>query len=314
MKKHFIFSLIFGFLFIAASWFLFSPYISKTWAIKQKIIQNQKELEKIGQLSRESAKWENKFLLLQKDIQYLSNYLPKQKELNSLSHKLRSKAIDYKLNIFDLGFDHSFSLTELNSQAPTFYLKIVPLQIRLKGPFPNIYRYLEYLEKLPYFFGFDTLEILKKQKQNTSPFPTIQANMQVNILCLSPKRKSLFASSLKINNTDYPPMQISPSLISTQKNLRIRSLGKNLFIPKQSEEVNTFMTDNEIINGETEALSLMDLNLNGIVSYQGEYMALINNQRVKKGNSIGGMEVVWITKNRVCVAKDKKKIILNLNK
>lgn len=314
MKKKLILSLTFGFLFIGASWFLLSPYISKTWAIKQKIRQNQEKLEKMVRLSGQSAEWKNKLLLLQNDIQYLSNYLPKQKELNTLSHKLRSKAIDYNLNIFDIGFDHSFSLREVNSHAPTFYLKIVPLQVRLEGQFPNIYRYLEYLEKLPCFFGFDTLEILKKQKQNTSTFPTIQANMAINVLCLSPKRKSLFASSFKISNTDYPPIQISPSLITTQKNLRIRALGKNIFIPEQSKEINEYMTGNEIIDIEIETLSLMDLNVNGIVSYQGEYMALINNQRVKKGNSIAGMEVVWITKNRVCLAKDKKKIILNLNK
>ena len=314
MKKYFIFILTFGFLFIGASWFLLSPFISKTWAIKQKIQQNKKNLEKITQFSKQSAELENKLIVLQKDIQYLSNHLPKQKELNTLSQKLRSKATDYNLTIFDIGFDHPFSLPELNYQEPTLYLKIVPLQVRLEGQFPNIYQYLEYLEKLPYFFGFDTLEILKKQKQDTSAFPAMQANMEINVLCLAPKRKSLFASALTMNNTDYHPIQISPSLISNQKNLRIRALGKNLFIPEQSEEVTEYMTNNEIIDDKTENVSLMDLNLNGIVSYQGEYMALINNQRVKKGNSIAGMEVVWITKNRVCLAKDKKKIILNLNK
>ena len=313
MKKIIIFILILCFLLIGISWLLFSPYISKTWAIKQKIQRNREELKKVVQFSKQSAEWEKKFSLFQKDIQTLLHYLPKQEDLDDLSQNLRSKAIDYSLNMYKVDFDHSFSLEKINSLETTLYLDMIPLQIRLEGQFFDIYKYLRYLEKLPCFFGFDTLEIIKKYKGAASAFSSLQANIATNVLCLSQKKKSLFGFSLPMSNTPYHPLQLSSSLITAQKNLRIRTLEKNLFIPGQKEDTDEYMVDNKITDRETGMLSLMDLNLNGIVNYQGEYMALINNQRVKKGNIIAGMEVVWITKERVCLAKDRKEIILNLN-
>ena len=72
--------------------------------------------------------------------------------------------------------------------------------------------------------------------------------------------------------------------------------------------------DSESRRGEKSADSIGDLDLTGIVNYQGEYTALIGDRRVKKGDTIVEMEVMWITKDSICLSKGSDKFILRLNK
>jgi hypothetical protein len=309
MKKIIAFNIVVWALFIGISWQLFSPYLSKTWAVKQKIREGQSELEKLHQQSNRSMEWDEKYTYFQNGIQYLTDYLPRQGELENVSQKLRLKAKDFGVDAVEVSFDHSFSLRGMDAHDTALYLKVIPFRIHLEGDFLHVYRLLEWIEEMPCFLGIDTLEILSKSKKPSSP--VLEANLAVHIVTLSHERAD-FLHPAPRSTSSYLPGQPSPALITAQKNLRIRALGRNLFASGKSVNTGDQVISSAALPRDTRAVTPPRFTLNGIVSYQEEYMALINNQRVKKGDLIEGREVVWITKNRVCLARGNEKTILNL--
>ena len=65
---------------------------------------------------------------------------------------------------------------------------------------------------------------------------------------------------------------------------------------------------------EGELYSFDDLNLSGILwDPAGKSSALINNQIVKTGESIGGFKISNVTKNSVTLFKDGKEYIMRLS-
>ncbi|MGA1875054.1 MAG: type 4a pilus biogenesis protein PilO [bacterium] len=309
MKKIIAFNIAIWALLIGISWQLFSPYLSKTWAVKQKIRENQGELEKLHQQSNRSTAWDEQYTYFQNGIQYLTDYLPRQGELEHVSQKLRQKAKDFGVDDVEVSFDHSFLLRGMDSHDPALYLKVIPFRIHVEGDFFHVYRFLEWIEEMPSFLGIDTMEILSKSQKSSSP--VLEANLSVHMATLSHERID-FLNPFPENKSFHLPGQPSPDLITAQKNLRIRSLGRNLFVSGKSMHTDEQAMSGRPLPRDTGATPYTRFTLNGIVSFPEGYMALINNQRVKKGDVVEGREVVWITKNSVCLARGSEKTILNL--
>ena len=79
------------------------------------------------------------------------------------------------------------------------------------------------------------------------------------------------------------------------------------FIPLVDEN-GRYLLDNE------EFCTFDDLNLSGILwDPEGKSSALINNQIVKIGESIGGFKVTNVTKDSVVLFKDGKEYIMRLS-
>ncbi|MEW6379353.1 MAG: type 4a pilus biogenesis protein PilO [bacterium] len=349
MKKVRIFILIFPILLVGLSWLLFSPYITEIREVRQKIRMTRSRIERLRQLSGQAEDMDRKIALFQKNIQHLVRYLPGQGEIDSLLGEVRSKGTDYGLNMLKVDSDYSFWLGEADSSQDGAILcfEPVPVHLQAEGQLPDLCSYLEWLEGLPYFLGIDNVDIIRLE-DSSSVFPQVRLTMFFKVMSLSHRGKE--AAGRFFRKTDlYQPVHLSPSLIAAQKNLRITALEKDLFSPEGAsaeegeyqqgdgspsglEDVVVGEGDSEKAGGDSGAeernsnpetdsghrseeavTSIRDLDLNGIVSYQGEYIALINNRRLKKGETVIGMEVMWITKDSICLAKGSEKFILRLN-
>ncbi len=308
MKKIVIIISIFFILFIISFWLFLSPYQKQIGANKKNINQARSELKKFQQLEKKSQEYKNKFLSLQENIKQLISYLPAHEELNDLAQEMLSMAKKFELKPLKVTLDQPLSIEKIQENNSMYYLEIVPLIIRLEGKFSQIYQYLEKLEKLPFFHTIDALEIFNKSKNNSST-PLIQANIALSVFSVLRRIEPFLSPSILSRQITT----ISNALITAQKNLQIRDWGKTLFALEEDSLKHNYQVNDREWNSDDGAVPLIDLNLNGILSYQGKYIALINNQRVTTGSMIAGMKVKWISKDRVSLARNNEKVILTLN-
>jgi len=330
MKKTQIFALIIFILLAGSAWLFLSPAVSEIREVRQKIRQAKSRVEELRRISMQSEEMEKKIVFFQRDIQYLARYLPGQGGINGTLNDIRSKGIGYGLNMVKADCDYSFMLEgpgPTNAAAAVLCLETIPFNLQIEGPLPDICSYLEWLEGLPCFLGIGTLEV-SRIGNSSSAFPLLRVNMLLKVLGFFRKEKESVGHFSRESDRYYP-VRLSSDLVYAQKNLRITALEKDLFSPEwvvgddgdqrsiAGAEAGAESTEdgyNESLRGEKGAVSIADLDLNGIVSYQGEYTALIDNRRVKKGDAISGMEVMWITKDSICLSKGSDKFILRLNK
>lgn len=344
MKKARIFIFIFPVLVILLSWLLLYPSIAEILKVREKIRLTRSQIERFGHLRTQSQEIERKIAYFQKDIQHLIRYLPGPGSIETTLKQLHSWGTEYGLNMLKVSSDYSFRLDEAADQSlyandRVFCLEAVPVQLQAEGQLPDICNYLEWLEELPYFLSIDQAEIRKLEEDSSAVFPRVRLAMLIKIVGLSRQEKEDTGRILRAVDL-YQPANLSSALIAAQKNVRLTALEKDLFFP---EEVSEAEVDEELGKSEEEAavsgeddppirkksrtlaeegrsplqdegrVSVRDFDLNGILSCQGEYIALINNRRVKKGETIAGMEVMWITKDSICLAKGDEKFILRLN-
>lgn len=337
MKKVTSFIIILSCFIVGISWSFHFPLLSRTWTIKQRIQQNRKELDRLWLMSQQTSEMKMRLTSHQETISHLSSYLPQKKDLEGLSERICAQADDWNVTILEAHLDHSIVLDRALGEKLNYWLKVVPFRLHLEGQFSDICYYLEWIEDLPYFLGFDTCEMWRVGEG------LVRANMAFNIVSLSHQRMPAQADFLQFAHySPVPPP--APEVITAQKNLRIRTWGRDIFSPaldnSEDEDGSEYLVKDKVeteVEAEEEVLideptrqkrvedreekswlskagaeSLMKVTLNGIVNYQGGYIALINDQRVKKGDVVQGMEVAWITENRVCLARGGEKVILNL--
>jgi len=328
MKKTLFVALLMIILLAAGAGLLFFPAVSEIRKVRQEIRQAQGRVEQLSRISSQSEEMEKRAASFQRDIQYLVRYLPGQGGISRVLDDIRSRGIGYGLNIVKADFDYSFVLegsdTSRDDDA-VLCLEPVPFNLQAEGPLPDICSYFEWMEGLPCFLGIDNLEIFRIGDR-LSVFPLLRVNVFLKVLGFSRKGKGSLGRFQR-EADGYYPVRLSPYLATAQKNLRITALEKDLFSPEGAATGDGDQSSgglagrypaeddsNELQSREKGAVSISDLDLNGIVNYQGEYTALIGDRRVKKGDAIAGMEVMWITKDSICLSKGGDKFILRLNK
>ncbi|MEW5802973.1 MAG: hypothetical protein AB1847_12810 [bacterium] len=383
MRKTLIFTLILFILLAGCAWLLFTPYVAGIQEVRQKIEQTRKRTEMLRHLYRQSEEIERKAADFQRDIQYLSRYLPSQEEISAILNKVRAKGMEYYgLNMVKADSDYSLLLegAGILQGDKVLCLEAIPFKLQAEGPLPNICSYLEWLEGLPCFLSIDNLQV-SRLGDDSLLFPLLRATILLKVMGLVRKGKESIGH-LRRESDVYYPVRLSPSLITAQKNLRVTALEKDLFSPEEGAGSDGYASyqgvaggsadetpfqdgfardglvkggtargenargedsggwsaggegagdwhlgvgnwslgtqsaegeDDESWGEEKGGTSIQDLDFTGIVNYQGEYTALINNRRVKKGDGIAGMEVMWITKDSICLSKGRDKFILRLN-
>ena len=233
MKKTLIFALVIFILFAGSAWLLFSSSLSDIHEVRRKIEKTQSRVDKLRQLCRQSEEMEKKAAFFQKDIQYLIRYLPGQGEMNGILNDVRSKGMEYGLNMVKADSDYSFMLEgpgPSRDDDAVLCLETIPFNLQVEGPLPDICSYLEWLEGLPCFLGIDNLEV-SRIGDSSSAFPLLRVNMLLKVLGLSRKGKESI-DHFQRESDIYYPVRLSPDLVTAQKNLRITALEKDLFSPE----------------------------------------------------------------------------------
>lgn len=144
--------------------FIIKPGFLEIKNLSQQIENEKKSLEELYSRGETLSKIKNEYKKIEKDISLLDNvFLTEGKELEfitSLEKIAQGQKVRQDVNI---------GMTKILKEN----YKLIPIQLRLRGNFLDLIKYLRELEKLDFYLNIDSLSI--------TPLPGLEKQIEISL-------------------------------------------------------------------------------------------------------------------------------------